>query len=296
VSPADPLVSILTPSFNQALWLKQNLQSVAGQSYPHVQHIVMDGGSTDGSVDILRSAGSSVMWRSEADDGQSDALNRAFQLSSGEIIGWINSDDAYFGSQVVQRVVEFLKVRPAVDVVYGHGALVNSDGLVIQMMWVPPFNYSLLRTYNFIIQPTVFIRRSALGTQLANPAYDYTMDRELWLRLARNHSRFQRLPIVVAIDRHHAFRKSYLRADLAHIDTKRLAGTYGVTSGRMNRVSVRLLAFTYRLLGLGLVTAPKGRHLVFGGVTDSTWRLGLRQAFRFRRMMPIGSNQPGQAD
>ena len=93
---AGPLVSILTPSFNQAAWLGDNLRSVACQTYPDIEHVVMDGGSTDGSVDILRAAGDSIVWRSEPDRGQSDAINKAFSLSHGEIIGWINSDDAYF--------------------------------------------------------------------------------------------------------------------------------------------------------------------------------------------------------
>jgi len=78
-----PLVSILTPSFNQAAFLTDNLRSVARQTYPNVEHIVMDGGSTDGSVEILRDAGGSVKWRSEPDNGQSDAVNKAFRESRG---------------------------------------------------------------------------------------------------------------------------------------------------------------------------------------------------------------------
>src|SRR5712671_7361166 len=91
-----PLVSVLTPSFNQAGWLADNLRSVAAQTYPSVEHVVMDGGSSDSSIELLeRHERAGLTWRSERDRGQSHALNKAFALSSGEIIGWLNSDDAY---------------------------------------------------------------------------------------------------------------------------------------------------------------------------------------------------------
>src|SRR5690349_2661306 len=106
------LVSILTPSYNQAKWLADNLRSVAAQDYPYIEHVVMDGGSTDGSVDILRHADSRVRWFSEADDGQSHALNKALAESHGDIIGWLNSDDAYFSPDAVSTVVRAFTNNP----------------------------------------------------------------------------------------------------------------------------------------------------------------------------------------
>src|SRR5258707_986120 len=100
-----PLVSVVTPSFNQGRWLIENLRSVAVQSYPLIEHVVMDGGSTDGSLAVLADASPSVVWESGPDNGQSDAINKAFRRSSGEIIGWLNSDDAYFSSDVVDKAV-----------------------------------------------------------------------------------------------------------------------------------------------------------------------------------------------
>src|SRR5205807_1163667 len=129
-------------------------------------------------------AGDSIKWESRHDNGQSDALNRAFRRSAGEIIGWVNSDDAYFGPSVIARVVETFESRPNVAVVYGHAAMVNADGLLLQLIWVPQFSATLLRWENFIIQPAAFIRRSALGGRFVDEMYDYAMDRELWLRLA----------------------------------------------------------------------------------------------------------------
>src|SRR5450759_2420073 len=140
------LVSVLTPSYNQAAWLSDNLRSVARQSYPSIEHIVMDGGSTDGTLDILSTAGDSVRWRSEPDKGQSDAINKAFRESRGEIVGWINSDDAYFDRRVIADVVSCFVEHPDVDVVYGHCAQVTGNGALVQMLWAPPFDRRLLRT------------------------------------------------------------------------------------------------------------------------------------------------------
>lgn len=283
-----PLVSVLTPSFNQARWLADNLQSVAAQTYCRIEHIVMDGGSTDGSVKILRGAGPNVRWRSESDRGQSHALNKAFADSSGEVVGWLNSDDAYFGTDAVESAVRMFATNPDTDVVYGHAAVVNADGLILQMIWVPPFNYRLLRLHNFISQPATFIRRTALGGHVADEAYDYAMDRELWLRLGRDH-RFARLNRVLAIDRHHLNRKSLSRLDLARADTRRLVATYGVPSGLWSRMRLKALKIAFRPAGLRLLPEALRIPLAFSGTVDSPWRLALRQVAVRRASMPAGS-------
>src|SRR6266508_3694228 len=156
------LVSILTPSFNQEAWLPDCLRSVERQTYSHIEHIVFDGQSTDGTIDVLKGAPDRVRWWSEPDRGQAHALNKAFSESRGDIIGWINSDDAYYSSDVVARVVHEFERSPHLDVIYGHACLVSGDGLVLQMIWTPRFNRALLRRFNFIVQPAAFIRRQAL--------------------------------------------------------------------------------------------------------------------------------------
>ena len=111
------------------------------------------------------------MWRSEPDKGQSDAINKAFRASKGEIIGWINSDDAYFDCRVVEDVVAYFSAHPDVDVVYGHAAQVSEDGTIIWMIWVPWFMRRVLRIVNFIGQPVAFIRRSALSDPMLDVSY-----------------------------------------------------------------------------------------------------------------------------
>jgi glycosyltransferase involved in cell wall biosynthesis len=286
------LVSILTPSFNQARWLRDNLQSVALQSYPHIEQIVMDGGSTDGSQDILERSGRSVRWRSEPDKGQSDALNKAFDDSRGQIIGWLNSDDAYFRRDAVEMAVRAFHRYPDATVVYGHAVLVNADGLILQMIWVPPFHLRLLRTHNFIIQPATFIRRSAITSHMVDTAFDYAMDRELWLRLAID-NRFVRLDHVLAVDRHHHNRKSLVRQDLAQIDTARLVSMYNVPHGLPTRTRLKSLKIAFRLAGMSIVREVRA-DLTCQWQVDSMAQLCIRQALIVRAAMPAG--EPSSAE
>ena len=197
---SGPLVSVLTPSYNQARWLAENLGSVACQTYPAIEHLVMDGGSADGSVELLQQT-DGVTWASEPDEGQSHALNKAFAASTGEIVGWLNSDDAFWDCRVVADVVAFFAEHPDVDVVFGHAAHVNEDGLLLHFFRVPPYGTgSLLRRYDYIVQPAVFVRRRVLAETLVDESYHFTMDYELWLRLAASGARFARIDRVLAID------------------------------------------------------------------------------------------------
>src|SRR5439155_22367268 len=106
------------PSYNQGRFLTDCLRSVRDQTYPMVEHIVMDGGSTDNTLELLRQAGRSIRWESRRDSGQSDALNRAFEQSSGSIVGWLNSYDAYYRPTVIADVVDTFAKHPQIDVVY----------------------------------------------------------------------------------------------------------------------------------------------------------------------------------
>jgi len=282
----SPLVSVLTPSLNQGRWLKHNLDSVAAQSYQRIEQIVMDGGSTDGSLDILARARHDVRWSSEPDNGQSHALNKALAKSRGEIIGWINSDDAYFNGEAVAHAVELFARHPKVDVVYGHTALVNRDGLVLQAIWAPPFSRRLLRFHNFITQPSVFIRRSALRHSFLNEDFHSYMDKELWLRLAATGHRFLRANRVLAIDRHYPERKGIARVDLLTVDGLRLQEDYKLPSGAWHRSLVKPLKVGFRVPGVGIAARIHGGPLAFNGDWDEKWRLLARQLGARRSRMP----------
>lgn len=288
---SQPLVSILTPSYNQARWLGENLHSVASQTYPTLEHVVMDGGSTDQSADLLASAEPPVKWESEGDRGQSHALNKAFAASSGEILGWLNSDDAFWDCRVVEDVVAFFLANPEVDVVYGHSAYVNEAGRLLHFFYVPRYGSgSLLRRYNYIIQPSVFFRRSAVGGTLVDESFHFAMDYELWLRLAAGGAKFARIDQVLAIDRAQRARKSLNLLDVLAGDMERLSATYGVIISRGSRLLTAVHAVWCRLVGVRLIRRIP-REFAFDGSVDSVWRVAWRQCVTRRRDMSVGEDR-----
>jgi len=280
-----PLVSILTPSFNQAAWLGDNLRSVACQTYPRIEHIVMDGGSTDGSVRSLDAAGDSIRWKSEPDKGQSDAINKAFRESTGDIIGWINSDDAYFDCSVVEDVVAYFVAHPEVDVVFGHCAQIDEHGTIIWMIWVPWFSRRMLKIVNFIGQPVAFIRRSALSDPMLDETYHFTMDYELWLRLDAQGRRFHRINRITAVDRHQAQRKGVTMADVLHSDLDRLAGSHGRGYPRGKRV-LSWGFYTWRRAMGTLLIGKIPEMLAFTDVRTGRWDIFRRQLLSWTKAWP----------
>ena len=201
-----PLVSVLTPSFNQGRFIGDCLRSVANQTYGNIEHIVMDGGSSDETIDVLKATQGPVRWSSEPDRGQSHALNKALAASQGEYIGWLNSDDAYADRRSVAGAVEVFQKHPEVGVVYGHSLVINAENRVLQFYWAPPAAERLLFTGLRYTQPSVFIRRRVLPDGFVREDLNYVMDRDLWLRL-RGRTVFWRQDLVVGADRHHGDRK-----------------------------------------------------------------------------------------
>jgi len=279
------LVSILTPSYNQAEWLADNLHSVACQTYGNVEHIVMDGGSTDGTVELLAAAGETVRWRSEPDRGQADAINKALSASNGDLIGWINSDDAYFDCRVIADVVAFFEANPEVDVAYGHCVQTTQDGRFIQVLWAPPYDASLLKVVDFITQPGIFIRRGALFEPMLDESFHFALDYELWLRLAAAGRRFARIPRIVGIDRHQPERKSLTMLDVHAENTARLVETYGVVPpenalGRRSRFYIR-----QRIAGAAWI-ARTDVELAFSAPAQPRSGLMRRQVFSRKSTWP----------
>lgn len=283
-----PRVSVLTPSYNQARWLGDNLRSVSAQTHPNIEHVVMDGGSTDQSVQILAAADPPVVWESTPDRGQSDAINRAFARSTGEIIGWLNSDDAYFSRDAVAMAVDAFRVRPDVGVVYGHAALVNAAGHLLQVLWTPPFSKRRIRSsYNPISQPTVFVRRSVIERpSFVDRDFHYMMDRELWLYLSER-TDFHRIDRILAVDRHHPARKSYTLPDVGTRDHEVLADRYGVPAPGEEQLRVKLLKGAVRIAGASKVIEAVRKGDAFSLEPVSPVRLLGRQLGQVRRHMPI---------
>lgn len=182
---ALPLVSVVTPSLNQGTFIAETIESVLGQDYPHLDYLVVDGGSTDGTLDVLRGYGARLRWLSEPDGGQSAAINKGWQATRGDIIAWLNADDTYRPG-TLQKVVKLFLAHPEVAAVYGDCDYVDAEGRFIRRYPTRPYNYAQLvrSASNFIPQPATFIRRSvreAIGG--LDESLDCVMDFDYWLRL-----------------------------------------------------------------------------------------------------------------
>ena len=157
------LVSIITPSFNQAPFLEQTILSVLDQDDCDIEHLVVDGGSTDGSVDMIRRyAHRLTWWVSEKDSGQAEAVNKGAARAHGEIIAWLNSDDTYLPG-AVRAAVDVFKSHPDVVMVYGDMLAVEEHGYVINTLHYRPLSLEDLLCFQIIGQPAVFMRRDAFA-------------------------------------------------------------------------------------------------------------------------------------
>lgn len=181
-----PLVSIVTPSFNQAPYLEQTLRSVLEQDYPAIEYFVMDGGSTDGSVKIIqRYAHRLAGWVSEPDRGQADAINKGFARAHGEIVAWLNSDDLYLPG-AVRAAVEIFERHPQAGMVFGDVVSIDGEGNPIHVMTFGDWGLEELMQFRIISQPGVFVRRQVLEQAgLLDLSYHYLLDHHLWLRCAQ---------------------------------------------------------------------------------------------------------------
>ncbi len=182
----DSKVSILTPSFNQARYLEATIQSVLSQDYPRIEYTVVDGGSTDGSVDVIRKYADQIAWWvSEKDRGQTDAINKGFARATGEIFAWLNSDDTYQPG-AVSAAVNYLQAHPEVGLVYSDCNYINEEGRVIGKFPAAQTDLKRLRRgYVHIPQQTMFFRAD-LWKRVGplDPSFYFAMDYDLWTRVA----------------------------------------------------------------------------------------------------------------
>ena len=183
--PTQPLVSIITPSFNQGAFLERTLLSVLNQDYPNLEHWVIDGGSTDNSLEIIkRYADKLAGWVSEKDRGQADGINKGFAKATGEIIGWLNSDDLYYPGAIA-GAVEAFQQNPEASFVFSDVESVDEHGNAFNLMHYGDWKLTDLMTFKIIGQPGVFMRRDVLEQAgFLDLSYNYLLDVQLWLRMA----------------------------------------------------------------------------------------------------------------
>lgn len=181
-----PLVSIITPSFNQGKFIRETIESVLSQDYESIEYIIIDGGSTDDSLEIIKEYSKFITYISESDRGQSDAINKGFRMAHGEIVAWLNSDDVY-EPHCVSRAVEEFEKNDTLGLLYGKGYIIDAEGRKVRVFeHTQEFDYWKLVNYeDYIMQPATFFRLKYLK-QIGYLDIDlhYCMDWDLWIRLA----------------------------------------------------------------------------------------------------------------
>lgn len=222
-----PAISVITPSLNQGRYIEQALSSVLDQGYPNLEYVVQDGGSTDGTAQILERYGPRITsWSTQPDRGQADAINRAFAKTSGEILAFLNADDILLPGALAY-VGRFFAEHPDVDVVYGHRIVVDDRGQEVGRWVLPPHDDRSLRWVDYVPQETAFWRRRIWERSGASVSEEYELvfDWELFLRFLDAGARFARLPRFVAAVRSHPGQKSqrYLQGGEIECRTLRAA-------------------------------------------------------------------------
>lgn len=222
-----PLVSIVTPCYNMARYLPETIESVLSQDYPNIEYIVVDGGSTDGTLDILESYKDRLSFTSGPDRGPSDAAHQGLKRSRGEIVTWLNADDSFLPG-AVRTAVGYFGEHPATDVVYGEGWWIDEQGAVIERYPTLRFDPEVLERDCFICQPAAFMRASAYRRCELDPNVARSFDYDLWIRMAKAGLRFDSIPQYLANSRMHRGAKTiYERGEVFQASMQLLRRHYG---------------------------------------------------------------------
>ena len=261
-----PRVSIVTPSYNQGQFIEETFRSVLLQDYPNLEYIVTDGGSTDGSVEVIRDYERWLAyWVSEKDQGQSHAINKGFTRATGDFWAWLNSDDIYLPN-TVSTAMYHLQEHPEWAIVYGSCEIIDSDGIIVGQFTGREFDlHRMLRTWSPPIpQPGSFFRRVALqDVGLLDETLHCQLDYDFFLRLSyRYPSRY--VPLCIGAFRRYPEQKTHRMKELCHSEHIRVRERF-LSQARIPTWQYRLHSFCYRGLGLWNTQGAKG-------VAQSLWR------------------------
>lgn len=206
IQKSYPKISIITPSYNQGQFLEETILSVLNQNYPNLEYIIIDGGSTDNSVEIIKRYEKYLAyWVSEKDNGQTFAINKGLKKATGDIIAYINSDDVYL-PDAFNRIVKMFNKQPTWGMVYGDYYLIDESSKVIKKKREIDFDYVMgcfIGMGIIIPQPTVFFTRSVFEkVGYFDESYNYTMDADYWLRVAQV-AKIKHIPKFIACFRLH---------------------------------------------------------------------------------------------
>lgn len=216
-NPNQPLVSVVTPAYNQGKFLRDTIESVLTQDYPNIELMVLNDGSTDNTEDILKEYTGRIYWETQKNMGQTATINKGWRNTKGEIITWLNSDDTYLPG-AVRAGVEYLVAHPETGIVFADSIFTKADGTPLERTRpLPPFDYYRFVTNceNPIPQPSSFIRRSVMEKAgELDPSYYYFMDWDFWLR-AGLFCKIEYIPELWSTYRLHAESKTVAQAKKA---------------------------------------------------------------------------------
>ena len=272
------VVSIITPSFNQGRFIERTIESVLGQALGgrRLEYLIVDGGSRDQTPQVVQRYAGRLGWISEPDRGQADAVNKGLRLTSGDVIGWLNSDDIYYPG-AISAACDFLEQHPAVDVVYGDAEHLDEAGRVLGPYPTEPFDAKRLEDVCYVCQPAVFFRRRVIARYgVLDERLHVALDYEYWLRLVQGGAVFAHMPRVLAGWRLHPSIKSYTQRIQLHTEVN------AMMRERLGRVPDRWI-YNYahaRLERLGIQSRQHVRFAV--GLTACT----LWASLRWNRSLP----------
>ncbi|MHB8132839.1 MAG: glycosyltransferase family 2 protein [Anaerolineaceae bacterium] len=254
-----PLISIVTPSYNQAKYLEQTIQSVLSQDYSSIEYIVVDGGSTDGSTDIIQKYSDRLAWWvTEKDRGQADAVNKGFAKTKGKYCGWVNSDDLYLPGAVAQAVA-ILEENDDIGFVFGDVKSIDENNKITNIMRYGNWKLTDLMRFNIIGQPGVFFRKDLwerVGGLDLN--YHFLLDHHLWIRMA-SEARIVYSGKIWAAARFHSAAKNIANTSMFGVEAIQLAQWISESPkfrGEWEENKNKIWAGAYRI---------KGRYLLDGG-------------------------------
>jgi glycosyltransferase involved in cell wall biosynthesis len=271
-----PKISIITPSYNQSQFIEKTLRSVQQQGYRNLEHLVIDGASTDGSVQLLERLSALPGWGhltflSEPDDGQSAALNKGFRMATGDIVGWLNSDDLY-RANCFDTVVRAFEQFPEADVIYGDATWIDECGKCLRIRREIDFSRFILAYHRVLYIPTTstFFRRRVFDEgNFLDPQYHYAMDYDFFLRLAQAGYCFRHVPVLLADFRmHNASKSGSQTSQFQH---------------EQNRIMWRRSPLLSRL--------PRGIPLIIGTCGMRTIAAGLRYSTKLIRGCYFGQHR-----
>ena len=203
-----PRIAIITPSYNHARYLRATIDSVLAQRYPNLVYIVEDGGSTDGTLELLKSYGDRIVWHSARDAGQGNAINRGFARTNGEIMAYLNSDDILLPGALAYAAQTFA-TNPRTDIIYSHRIFIDQHGSEIGRWVLPPHDRKMLKWADYIPQETMFWRRTVWDrVGPIDESFQYALDWDFALRAQAAGFRFKRVPRFLACFRVHDKQKS----------------------------------------------------------------------------------------